>query len=137
VNQPWWEAFKYGPTVLAALAALWTAGLLTIELQRKNMRSQAKNLLIVFMGFCLLLVALSYGLTILEANPLISGALGELDGNLASKQGLLGGLNDVAPSERGQLNGYVLRMCKDVAHIATAINAELPDNCRIMLSQQH
>jgi hypothetical protein len=81
----WWEAFKYGPTVLAGFVTLWTAGLITIELNRKTIRPQAKNLLMMFMGFALALTLLSYGLTLLETNPHIATALGDLEGHLAGR----------------------------------------------------
>jgi hypothetical protein len=62
----WLEALKYGPITIAALTAAWTAGLLTIELNRPSVRRSAQRLISVFMVFCFLLTIVSYGVTAVE-----------------------------------------------------------------------
>jgi hypothetical protein len=57
----WWDALKSGSLVLIALIALWTAGLLTIELQRKTVRQSARKLITTFMAFCVLLLLFGAG----------------------------------------------------------------------------
>jgi hypothetical protein len=129
----WWEAFKYGPTVLAGFVALWTAGLITIELNRKTIRPQAKNLLMTFMGFSLVLTVLSYGLTLLETNPHIATAIGDLEGHLAGKDSVIHGI-PLSASQLSELDGHVKLMCKDIVDIAHTVNIDPANDCQVFLS---
>ena len=84
------------------------------------------------MAFCLVLTAISYGLTLLQTNPQIDTSLGDLSGQLAGKEGVIENL-PIPPTNRDQLKKYVIRMCKDVISIADLVNAKLPDDCKTFI----
>jgi hypothetical protein len=130
----WWEALKYGPAAVAALVAFWTAGLITLEVNRKTIRPQARSLLNIYMGFCLLLTAFSYLLVLLEKNSDIASAVGDLEASLAGKQSVIHGLTTLTEAERTSLNDHVSWMCNDVVQIVAIINARPPNDCQHFLA---
>jgi hypothetical protein len=87
----------------------------------------------MFMGFALALTLLSYGLTLLETNPHIAMALGDLEGHLAGKDSLIHNL-PLSTAQRTQLDGHVKLMCKDVVDIAHTVNVDPPNDCQEFLS---
>jgi hypothetical protein len=70
IGGTWYDALKYGPTLgagLAGLALLWTAGLLTIELNRTHgVRESAYRAIKGFMYFSAVLFAASVLLTFVD-----------------------------------------------------------------------
>jgi hypothetical protein len=85
------------------------------------------------MGFCLLLTALSYALVLMEKNSDIGIAVGNLEGLLAGKHGLIYSISSLSSTDRNTLNDDISQMCNDVQNIATIINANPPNDCRRFL----
>ena len=88
----------------------------------------------MFMGFALVLTFLSYGLTLLETNPHIATALGDLEGHLAGKDSVIHNLPQLSTAQRTQLDGHVKLMCKDVVDIAHSVNVDPTNDCQVFLS---
>jgi hypothetical protein len=98
-----WDALKYGPVTIAAFTAFWVAGLLTIELRRRQVRKTARSILTNFMIFCFVLTALSWGLTIFDEyskrrmaadqDALLQAAQRKYDDKLSNIRELIGRLD--------------------------------------------
>jgi hypothetical protein len=139
----WWEALKYGPIAIAALTTFWTAGLLTIELNRSNVRHSARTLLVIFMGFCLIMTGLSWGLTIYDNTYVQRDAkLGtirmlasQLDLNITNKYRIEGDADaSVDERTRRQLGDVMRDICWRIQSIyEEAGGTKLRTNCEASL----
>src|SRR5262249_9026085 len=138
----WLDALKYGPIAIAALTAFWAAGLMTIELRRAKVRSDARNLLVIFMSFSLLLTALSWGLTIYDDNSKrkydlvvkqrladIGVQVGQLDSSLVAKHRHEIADPDANASTRNFLISTISTMCTNLLEIARLAETSMLNNC--------
>jgi hypothetical protein len=62
---PLGDVLKYGALSIGALILVYTAGLLTIELKRDVPRPEGRNLILMFMVFCVVAFAIAGGLEFL------------------------------------------------------------------------
>jgi hypothetical protein len=122
----WWDALKYGPIAIAALTAAWTAGLLTIELNRKNVRQSARTLLYVFMAFCIAMTVIAWSLTIYDNTYIqretrlnaIRSLASQIDLSITSKYRLEGDRDAIFDDRtRRQLTDIMRDLCERVATI--------------------
>jgi hypothetical protein len=131
----WTEALKYGPISIAALTAFWTAGLLTLELNRATVRKGAQRLIFVFMLFSIALTVLAWGLTIYDNTQAAARARETAqflkDERLSKIQTLIvkidsEALNKVRSLDNSGSQAVVRSMCAEIMRIYKIAGGEMP-----------
>lgn len=120
------DFLKYGALGIGAIILFYTAGLLKQELSRDEPRPAGRNLILLFMAFCIFAFVLSGLLEIYaktgiaeqerRANSNLVSAVNLLDAYLGEK--LKQTISELAPSpEKTKLEYYDLQICEQLKAI--------------------